>query len=161
MAREVVTGYCWPQSVLPGGQVGLHLSSSSGRPVRVEVARVGAERTVVYRSAGVAADEHPTPADASSHGCGWPVALTLDVGADWRSGYYEVLLEIDVGDKVRRDRAFFVVRPPSGARVVVALATNTWHAYNDFGGTNLYTGGTQVAMQRPMSAGYLRARADG
>ena len=64
-------------------------------------------------------------------------------------------MEIDVGEKVRRDYAFFVVRPPSGARIVLALATNTWHAYNDFGGPNLYTGGTHVAMQRPMAAGYL------
>ena len=38
---------------------------------------------------------------------------------------------------------------------MLALATNTWYAYNDFGGPNLYTGGTQVAMQRPMAAGYL------
>ncbi len=155
MAREVVTGYCWPQSVAPGEQVGLHLSSSGGRPVRVEVARVGARRDVVFRSDAVAADEHETPKDAASKGCGWPVALTLDVDPAWRSGYYEVVMEIDVGEKVRRDYAFFVVRPASGARIVVALATNTWHAYNDFGGPNLYTGGTHVAMQRPMAAGYL------
>ena len=64
-------------------------------------------------------------------------------------------MEIDVGEKVRRDFAFFVVRPASGTRIVLALATNTWYAYNDFGGPNLYTGGTQVAMQRPMAAGYL------
>ena len=38
---------------------------------------------------------------------------------------------------------------------MLALATNTWHAYNDFGGPNLYTGGTHVSMQRPMAAGYL------
>ncbi|MCH6551511.1 MAG: hypothetical protein IH804_05805, partial [Planctomycetes bacterium] len=31
----------------------------------------------------------------------------------------------------------------------------TWHAYNDFGGRNLYTGGTAVSLQRPMSPGYL------
>src|ERR1700745_1457710 len=167
MAREVVTGYCWPQSVGTGEQVGLHLSSSGGRPVRVEVARVGAGRDVVVRSAAgaargvvfrwdaVAADEHATPKDASARGCGWPVALTLDVDPAWRSGYYEVVMEIDVGEKVRRGYAFFVVRPSPGARIVVALATNTWHAYNDFGGPNLYTGGTHVAMQRPMAPGYL------
>jgi hypothetical protein len=155
MRREVVTGYCWPQSVLPGEDVGLHLSSSSGRPVRVEVARVGASRDVVFHRDAVAAEELETPPDASSAGCGWPVALTLGVDRSWRSGYYEVVLEIDVGGKVRRDHAFFVVRPSSAARIVLALATNTWHAYNDFGGTNLYTGGTHVAMKRPMSAGYL------
>src|SRR6202012_2676417 len=102
MARQVVTGYCWPQSVAAGEQVGLHLSSSGGRPVRVEVARVGARRDVVVRADAVAAGEHETPHGASSAGCGWPVALTLDVGASWRSGYYEGVLEIAGGGQVRR-----------------------------------------------------------
>ena len=72
MSREVVTGYCWPQSVSAGGQVGLHMSSSGGRPVRVEVARVGGSREVVFRSDAVAADEHETPKDASSKGVAGP-----------------------------------------------------------------------------------------
>src|SRR5262249_13124110 len=145
MGREVVTGYCWPQSVCAGDELGLHMSSSGARPVRVEVARVGARRDIVFSTAGVAVDEHDPPSDASSKGCGWPVALTLTVDATWPSGYYEVVMEIDVGEKVRRDYAFFVVRPSPGTRIVLALATNTWHAYNDFGGLNLYTGGTHVA----------------
>ena len=156
MAREVVTGYCWPQSVGPGEQVGVHLSSSGARPVRVEVARVGGRREVVFKADAVEAGDHETPQDAASLGCGWPAALTLDVGPEWRSGYYEVVLEIDVGEKVRRDFAFFVVRPaPGTARIVLALATNTWQAYNDFGGPNLYNGGVQVCLQRPMASGYL------
>ena len=114
MDREVVTGYCWPQSVNTGEQVGLHMSSSSGRPVRVEVARVGAQRDIVFSANAVAVGQHETPKDAASKGCGWPIALTLDVDPAWRSGYYEVVMEIDVGDKVRRDYAFFVVRASSG-----------------------------------------------
>jgi hypothetical protein len=154
MGREVVTGYCWPQSVAGGERVDLHLSSSGGRPVRIEVARIGVQREVVFSADAVAVDEHEVPKDAASRGCSWPVALTLDVDPAWRSGYYEVALEITVGEKVRRDYAFFVVRPVE-ARVVLALATNTWHAYNDFGGPNLYTGGTDVSMRRPMAPGYL------
>src|SRR6202012_1665227 len=133
----------------------LHMSSSGGRPVRVEVARIGGRREVVLRVDGIAVEEFETPKNASSQGCGWPKALTLEVEPTWRSGYYEVVMEIDVGEKVRRNYAFFVVRPSPGARIVLALATNTWHAYNDFGVPNLYTGGTQVSMRRPMSAGYL------
>ena len=57
-AREVVTGYCWPQSVGAGEPVGVHMSSAGGRPVRVEVARVGAHREVVFRSDAVVVDEH-------------------------------------------------------------------------------------------------------
>ena len=155
MAREIVTGYCWPQSIAAGEPVNLHLSNSSNRPVRIEVARIGARRDIVFSTPAIAVDDHATPLDASSHGCGWPVSFTLESSDTWKSGYYEVVLEIDVDGKIRRDYAFFVVRPATGARIVLALATNTWHAYNDFGGTNLYTGGTHVSMKRPMSAGYL------
>src|SRR5580698_780452 len=155
MDRKVVTGYCWPQSVSTGEQVGLHMSASSGRRVRVEVARVGAQRDIVFSANAIPVGDHKTPTGAASKGCDWPIALTLDVDPAWRSGYYEVVMEIAVHEKVRRDYAFFVVRPSSGARIVMALTTNTWHAYNDFGGSNLYTGGTHVAMQRPMAAGYL------
>ena len=158
MARESVTGYCWPQSATAGQVVSVHVSSSGGRPVAIEVARVGGERTVVHRSEGVEAGDHPTPLDADRNGCGWPAALTLEIARTWTSGYYEVVLEIDVDGKARRDHAFFVVRPEVGrptAPVLLALSTNTWHAYNDFGGRNLYTGGTSVSLQRPMSKGYL------
>ncbi len=155
MTRETIAGYCWPQSAGAGERVGLHMSSSGDRPVRVEVARVGAKRDVVLHSAQVMTREYGTPTSASSTGCDWPVALEIEIGPSWRSGYYEVVMEIELGEKVRRDYAFFVVRPTSKDRIVLALATNTWHAYNDFGGTNLYTGGTHVSMQRPMAPGYL------
>ena len=111
MAYETVNGYCWPQSVAPGERVALHLSSSGGRPVSVEVARLGATRDVVFAEGGVPADDHPTPADAPEQGCSWPVAADIVADAGWRSGYYEVLLTIDVDAKLRTSRAFFVVRP--------------------------------------------------
>ena len=158
MAYETVTGYCWPQSVLGGETVALHLSSAGGRPVSVEIARVGRERTVVFSDGAVPAGSHATPPDAHSDGCGWPPALILDTNREWRSGYYEVVVEIDVDGRRRRSHAFFVVRPAAGAptaSILLALATNTWHAYNDFGGRNLYTGGTHVSLQRPMAPGYL------
>ena len=155
---ETVTGYCWPQSAVAGDTVSLHLSSAGARPVSIEVARIGVERTVVFEERGVPVDDHATPADAWAHGCGWPAASELTIDAGWRSGYYEVVLSIDVDGKTRRSHAFFVVRPqpgPGQQPILLALGTNTWHAYNDFGGRNLYTGATQVSLQRPMAPGYL------
>ena len=147
MAIETVTGYCWPQSVAPGAAVGLHLSSAGGRPVAVEIARVGVERTVVW-SGTVAAAAHPTPRDADSNGCGWPAATSITAGDDWVSGYYEVLLTIDVDGKTRQTHAFFVVRPTADSKntILLQLATNTWNAYNDFAGRNLYNGGTHASL---------------
>jgi hypothetical protein len=159
MGYETVTGYCWPPSAEGGEQVALHLSSPGARPVHVEVARIGATREVVAELDGVQADDHPTPEGASAAGCGWPAATTLTIDPTWRSGYYEVVLRVDVDGAVRTTHAFFVVRPtpgsPQQASILLALSTNTWHAYNDFGGRNLYNGGTQVSLQRPMSPGYL------
>lgn len=158
MAYETVHGYCWPQSVAPGEPVALHLSSTGGRPVSIEIARVGGERSVVFVEHGVPADDHPTPTDAPEHGCRWPAASEFTVDASWRSGFYEVLLTIDVDGRRRESRAFFVVRPDlatTSARILWAIDTNTWHTYNDFGGRNLYTGATQASMQRPMAPGYL------
>ena len=159
MSFEMVTGYCWPQSALAGEQVALHVSSPGERPVAVEIARVGAKRTVVFSEKSIGAGDHPVPDDASATGCGWPAACTIEIDPSWRSGYYEVVLTIDVDGKARTSYAFFVVRPTPGsatqATILLALATNTWHAYNDFGGRNLYNGGTSVSLQRPMSPGYL------
>lgn len=156
MSFETVTGYCWPQSVAPGGGVALHLSSAGGRPVQVEIARLAADRTIVWTGT-VEAGDHPTPLDASSNGCQWPAATTVATDEDWVSGYYEVLMTIDVDGRTRRSHAFFVVRPAadSANTILLQLATNTWHAYNDFGGRNLYNGGTHASLERPMAPGYL------
>jgi hypothetical protein len=156
MAYESVTGYCWPHSIAPGGTVALHLSSAGGRAVDVEISRVGATREVVWHDT-VPARDHPVPAEAWTRGCDWPAAATVTAGEEWRSGYYEVVLTIEVNGKQRRDHAFFVLRPPADSpnRILLQLSTNTWYAYNDFGGLNLYTGATTSSLQRPMARGYL------
>lgn len=156
MGFETVTGYCWPQSVSATGVVALHLSSAGGRDVTVEIARVGAKREVVWTGV-IAVDDHGVPGRAYETGCDWPAAATINADPSWRSGYYEVVLTIDVDGKTRRDHAFFVLRPTpqSTNTILLQLATNTWHAYNDFGGHNLYTGATTVSLERPMARGYL------
>lgn len=118
----------------------------------VEIAREGAEREIVWRASSVRAQLHPTPEDASANGCDWPSALEIPVG-EWRSGYYAVTLTAGP----ERHEAFLVVRPrPSDpAPILLVLSTTTWHAYNDWGGPSLYTGGTRVSFRRPFSNGFL------
>ena len=156
MARPTVHGYCWPRSANAGDHVALHASATSGT-IDVEVARIGAEREVVHSASGLAVGDHPVPDDASASGCEWPVALDLAIGADWASGYYEVQLTARKDGQESVDRAFVVVRPAvdSDRSMLLVLGTNTWDAYNDFGGFNLYNGGTKVSRQRPMARGYL------
>jgi hypothetical protein len=84
------------------------------------------------------------------------------VDEDWRSGYYEVVLRaVDpFTGRSEEGLAFFVVRPRADAdrtgRMLLVLSTNTYNAYNDWGGPSLYTGVTHASFQRPMARGFLR-----
>jgi len=169
--QQSVEGYCVPLSAAPGERVALHAGATrwqrmgavepAGRELGfdVEVARLGATREVVHRIAGLVAAPHAVPADAFARGAGYPEVAGIAVGSDWRSGFYEVRLRSRDGEGAVVERfAGFVLRPAPGAprtRPLLALATNTWNAYNDWGGSNLYTGATQVSFLRPFAHGLI------
>jgi hypothetical protein len=159
--------------VRAGESVTLHLAGSARR-CDVEVARVGRERRVVHRVDGVALAPHPVPERAHVVGCGWPPSVRVEVPADWPSGYYDVLVRAADGGEARH---LFVVRAARPvAPAVIVLATNTYHAYNWWGGANTYVwiggpepaplpsdGGdftiaTRLSAERPFSAGIMRPR---
>lgn len=161
----VVEGYFDRSSYEPGERAALHCGATvphpSGRvepastalPFDLEVARIGAEREPVHRHDGLVAEAHPIPAEAAARGAGWPETVTFPIG-DWRSGWYEAVLRTEAGI----GRAGFVVRSPAdrpGASILLELALNTWNAYNDWGGPNLYLGGTSVSFRRPFAHGFL------
>ena len=158
----MIAAYCWPHSGTAGTTFPLCVSSTLG-PVRVTVTRAGARREVVAEYERVEADVQPVPDDVVAAGCGWTTTLGIETTSAWRSGYYEVAIEPVAGwPRGRRppagtDLAFFVVRPlrASADRPLLVLGTNTWLAYNDWGGSNLYTGSTHVSWDRPLAAGLL------
>lgn len=124
-------------SVRPGERFRLHASAAAG-PCALEVARIGAEREVVLRREGVATGEQATPPNTDRDGCGWPATLEVEVGADWASGYYDLRLTDTAGEETHH---FVVVKPRKGerrAKAAFVLATNTYHAYNHWGGANAY-----------------------
>lgn len=143
--------YCWPPSAGRGEQVGLFVSTDAPT-FDVAVVREGVESEQIWSAGGIGGRSHDTPDDASSNGCRWPSALEIPVGG-WRSGYHAVT--VTAGDE--RADAFLIVRPdPSEpAPVLLVLSTTTWHAYNDWGGPSLYTGGTRVSFERPFAKGFL------
>jgi hypothetical protein len=83
----------------------------------------------------------------------------VDVDPAWPSGFYEVCLQAEgeVGEAATSE-AFFVVRPTSAtsADAIVVLATNTYNAYNQWGGRCLYSDAVKVSFDRPLERGYLR-----
>jgi len=127
----------------PGETVGFHVSTTAPT-VEIEVVRDGFEPVSVHRVSGIAAGHHLTPERFYESGCGWPVAHEWTIPDDLASGFYLVLTRIDE-DGVRREHEHgFCVTPaasqPSGNDLLLVLATSTWLAYSDWGGTNNYLG---------------------
>ena len=154
-----VEGYPDRQSYRAGDVVEMRCSSRVPT-VTVSVARVGLERVEVWRRDGIRVDDHPVRDDAYATGCGWPVAFSIDVDPAWPSGYYEVSLHADgVAGEEGSAEAFFVVRPASAASAspaILVLCTNTYNAYNQWGGACLYSDAVKVSFDRPLERGYLR-----
>ncbi len=146
-----VIGYCWPQSALPGERVDLFLSTDDARTVTVEIVRDGLEPELVWRDDLVTVGPQSMPGDAPEQGCAWSTTVSFEVDEEWRTGLYVVR----IGDSA--PSAWFVVRTavPTPGAPLLKLATNTWNAYNDVGGRNLYTGALLASPQRPLAAGFL------
>jgi hypothetical protein len=158
-ARFALAGYSDKVSYAPSEELALHVSTSA--PVfNVEIFRDATVPEKVWTQQDVAGKEYPVPEDASSKGCGWPRALSIKIPSDWRSGYYEV--KLSAGGTVAS--CFFVLRagdPGKTSRVLLQLSTNTYNAYNNWGGFSLYAyngrGGNQghrVSFLRPPASQY-------
>ncbi len=161
--HDHIEGYCSALSYRPGDTVRFHVSTRAER-WSITVERWGAGREPVWSARDLPGVHTPAPADADSRGCRWPVTAEVTVGPDWRSGFYLVTLTAHDAEP-GRDVAHtgFVVGarrtastdPAGRADTILVLATNTWNAYNTWGGASLYTGGTAVAFARPWSRGML------
>src|SRR6478752_1008075 len=87
--RLRVWSYTDAQSYAPGDRVMLH-SCTNAAAYDLLVIRDSLSQETVLRREGLPGKLHPIPEDCSISGCGWPVALDFEVGADWRSGVYIV-----------------------------------------------------------------------
>ncbi len=144
-------------SAYPGETVTLFASSSSP-DCRLEIARVGAARVVVASLDLPGVADAPTPANADRDGCGWPKAGEIVVGADWKSGYHDLVLSNAAGEATHH---MLVVKPHRDgprAKLALILSTNTYHAYNWWGGANSYCDVTGLmARELTLAEGMARA----
>lgn len=165
-----IEAYCGALSYVASESVTVHVSCR--RPTfGVTVQRWGAQRHLVWQVDELAGVYHQVPEAADANGCGWPVGFEIPIGIDWEPGFYLITLTAH-GAQRGRDvaHAGFVVRrsstrasddDPSGGpakptpRTLLLLGTNTWNAYNTWGGCSLYTGGHQVSFRRPFARGML------
>lgn len=168
-----IEGYAGQVSYAQGEEVDFHISTSAPK-FSMEIARLGAERKVMWSKQDIAGREHPVPEDASANGCHWPETVRVATGREWPGGYYEATLKCaDAGGKwTHRSRrtaessVWFVLRaaePGRNSKVLLQLCTNTYNAYNNWGGFSLYAynglsknQGHRVSFDRPGGSQFSR-----
>src|SRR5215469_12513353 len=137
-----IQAYASLTSVSPGGTIDFMVSydhGSSSPQFTIDFFREGAtEQAVGSQVIGLQAESQAIPPDFNLNGCAWPKVYTLTVPNDW-NGVYIARLTGSTGETAE---VLFVVRaanPGSSSKILLALTVNTAQAYNQFGGSCLYS----------------------
>src|SRR5688500_18808005 len=128
-------GHADRTSVAQGGTIAFHIATSIA-PFTVEIVNLAQPSQVLTTIPGLTS----ASSDCTGmweNGCGWPVTTQFSIPAAWPSGYYAARSPTSGGTR----SLIFVVRAPlpgHASRVVLVSTTNTYQAYNRFGGKSVY-----------------------
>ena len=166
---EALEVWCYTDSFsyLTGNTVQFYLSSTS-EVVSLSIYRCGATKKLVHQIDSLSVDWHKTPDNFYSHGCDWPVGYQWQISNDTPSGFYLVECRVNnkSGEAFQHEAGFFVAPKlaKSKAKLLMIAATNTWTAYNDWGGYSAYAGiceeyaagkSPKLSIHRPWARGFL------
>lgn len=149
-------GYLSSLSVTKGDTLRFHISTTFDT-FSIGITRLGAEHVRVATIDGVHGGLQPLRDSAYALGCGWKVTAALHIPDQWSAGMYSAEFPTTSGMK----RMIFCVRervPGSTSKMLVSMSSNTWQAYNSFGGKSLYdfnstntTASYKVSFERPFT----------
>jgi hypothetical protein len=148
-----IEGYCTPISVLPGQAIEFKVSSDFNYQVtymRLKQQSDGKVGIPMAETFHLNALARSAPSDAWENGCGWQTSFTLEVPPAWPSGVYAARCADLNGDETY---IVFVVKPllHQVGDFAVLANTNTWNAYNGYGGRSKYSSppAAQLSFDRP------------
>jgi hypothetical protein len=159
--QHAIEGYSDRVSVCAGESLQLFVHAPLRR-FALDVIRHGACKETVFQRAEIAGKPQAYAANAYEQGANWEPTFKLNVGLNWLSGLYTASITDSSGASF--DITFIVRKPRRlpAAGLAVLASTNTWQAYNEWGGASLYRYNLKdglrkgyvfkVALQRPNPA---------
>ena len=154
--RRPLEGYVSRDSVAPHEPLTIHVHSDVG-PFRLQILRRGLADSAVA-SLGIFPDVAvDTPNDAVENGCHWPATTRFVIPREWSSGLYIVHIATLPGTETYEIP--FVVKPDRGhprTRILLAIASSTYEAYNWWGGRSLYGHGVPDSFEWNRETAALR-----
>jgi 6-phosphogluconolactonase (cycloisomerase 2 family) len=176
--HPAVDGYANATSVRPGATIDFSVNIAHPGRYRVEIVRLGWYRGMGGRrltcltgssldpsctadEPGVEQPAPPSPSAGTGEvDAGWSVTDRLRLPRSWVTGYYLAIFQVTAGpDAGQTGFTPFIVQAPVGDRsqILVQVPTNTWEAYNEWGGEDLYTSprAVKVSFNRPYQHRHL------
>lgn len=135
---ETIYGFAWPKWVRAGETASVHVHSP--HPYRLALARLGAEAEPEqvlgwFDEHGPRTTVQTTPdGDYTQTGVDWHAALSLHAPAE--PGLY--VFRAEDGSGACTTFPWIVAPAAPAARAAVLVSTNTWNAYDSFGGRSNY-----------------------
>ena len=138
-----IWAYADRQSLRPGEPLNIMAAGGPGQPVRrarLEVFRVSAPGpTPVWTSDFAEVRYRGATASAAAIGPGWPPTFAAIDTSAWAPGcYYADIVEQTTATRDVKAAFWIVTNPKRSGAVLLRLGTNTYQAYNPWGGHSLY-----------------------
>lgn len=168
-ANVEIQGYASQTSVNQGQSIDFHIRTINTNSYNLSIFRIGWYNGLGGRLMlgpvtlpGVVQPMPPAPVyfpgGSGLVECNWSVSYSLTIPADWTSGVY--LVKLSLSAPVAESYIVFVVRDDArNSPILVKTSFATYEAYNEWGGSSLYTtytsgGGTiktgyKVSFNRP------------
>lgn len=133
-------GYVSTLNVYQGEKISFYVSTKAN-PFTLKVYRFGAKKEFMTEFTGLkgGVKEVKESDMVWERGCNWePVVTDFVIPGNWRAGAY--VAEFPVSSNQVTPIVFFVKEKDPGkrSRILVMASTNTWAAYNQFGGKSIY-----------------------
>ena len=135
---QPLEGYLSEDSVAPLEALTVHVRSDVG-PFRLHILQRGISDSEVANLGEFPDAVMDIPVDAAENGCQWPAAARWVIPREWSSGLYIFRISsLSGSDTVEVP---FVVKSgpgPRRTRILLAIASTTYEAYNWWGGRSFY-----------------------
>ena len=131
---HAVEGYSDKVSYFPGDNIELYIHSLK-EDIGITLINLNAPERVVLSFANVKVKKQNYTSCSFMKGCLWDKSFEFALPENLASGYYS----INLIDGENKSAVSFIVKEKNPSKEIVVLAsTNTWQAYNAWGGASFY-----------------------
>ncbi len=130
-------GYVNNVTVAQGDTLIFYISTSVS-PFDMNIFKIEDEAKYVTAFTSITGGAQPLPDSSYANGCNWNKTYSMVIPDSWLPGAYRA--EFPVANGEYRGVLFFVKPkfPGNYSKILLVLSTNTWQAYNEYGGKSLY-----------------------